>query len=234
MANFVNPGAPGVGTTGDDTILYNALPDSIFSPAFDARSGNDSLTVQIPYTSWEDFDATDNYAGSFTATTRLGFDGGIVIVYNVENVEFDGTAYNDRFHVKLGTSTSGESVKMDGGDGDDHLHLDASMLTSDFSFVVSGSSIASSWGSFSNIESFEIHTGSGNDTIVTGGENDSIYTGTGVDNVSAGAGNDYIYSQGTGGTGSRCPGPSRVREGAGNPGGSCESCALNACAYACA
>jgi Ca2+-binding RTX toxin-like protein len=193
MANYTNPTGTSDATVGNDTILFNAAPTGL-AEVIDALAGNDSLTVQIPYTDPISFDATDNGAGSFTATTHLGPYGGLILAYNVENVEFDGAANNDTFHLQLGASTSGESVKMDGGAGIDLLQLDASKLTSDFNFVVNGSSITSSFGTFSNFETFEIHTGSGNDTITTGSGNDNIYTGIGVDNVSAGAGNDYIYS----------------------------------------
>jgi len=199
MTSYVNPTGTFNGTSGDDTILFNAVPTALVT-AVDALGGNDSLTVQVPYTDPISFDATDNGAGSFTATTRLGPYGGLILVYNVENVEFDGGANNDTFHLQLGASTAGESIKMDGGAGTDLLQLDASRLTSDFTFAVNGSSISCSFGTFTNFETFEIHTGSGNDTIVTGSGNDNIYTGTGIDNVNAGAGNDYIYSQATAGT----------------------------------
>jgi hypothetical protein len=89
MANYVNPTGTFDTTTGDDAILFNTVP-TVLTTAIDALAGNDSLTIQIPYTDPISFDATDNGAGSFTGTTRLGPYDGLILGYNVENVEFDG------------------------------------------------------------------------------------------------------------------------------------------------
>jgi len=200
MSTYTNPTGTFDATAGDDTFKFTAVPSAGTTTAIDALGGHDSLLVQVAFAGAMNFDATDNGGASFTATTRFGPDDGLITVYDVESVEFDGTTNDDTFNVKLGGTTAGEFVKIDGGAGNDSLHLDVSGLTTDFSFVVGGSAIASSWGGFSNLESFEIRTGSGNDTITTGGGNDNISTGTGADNVSAGAGNDYIYSQASSGT----------------------------------
>ena len=200
MSTYTNPTGTFDATAGDDTFKFTAVPSAGTTTAIDALGGHDSLLVQVAFAGAMNFDATDNGGASFTATIRFGPDDGLITVYDVESVEFDGTTNDDTFNVKLGGTTAGEFVKIDGGAGNDSLHLDVSSLTTDFSFVDGGSAIASSWGSFSNLESFEIRTGSGNDTITTGGGNDNISTGTGADNVSAGAGNDYIYSQASSGT----------------------------------
>ena len=200
MSTYTNPTGTFDATAGDDTFTFTAVPSAGTTTAIDALGGHDSLLVQVAFAGAMNFDATDNGGASFTATTRFGPDDGLITVYDVESVEFDGTTNDDTFNVKLGGTTAGEFVKIDGGAGNDSLHLDVSSLTTDFSLVDGGSAIASSWGGFSNLESFEIRTGSGNDTITTGGGNDSISTGTGADNVSAGAGNDYIYSQASSGT----------------------------------
>jgi len=202
MTTYTNPSGTFDATDGDDTIIFNAAPADATTTAIDALGGHDSLFMQFDYSLPVSFDVSDwNNSGAFMSTARYGPYGPLVIVYNVESVELHGTSNNDTFHLQIGKGgTSGLTAVMDGGAGQDLLQLDVSKLSTDFSFVVNGISITSSWGTFTNFEKFEIHTGSGNDTITTGNGNDNIYTGTGVDNVSASAGNDSVYSQSTGGT----------------------------------
>jgi Ca2+-binding RTX toxin-like protein len=202
MATYVNPVGTFDATAGDDSIVFNTAPGDGTTTAIDALGGQDSLLMQVDYSQPVSFDVVDwNNSGSLMTTARYGAYGPLVIVYNAESVELHGTANDDTFHLQLGTGGStGLTATMDGGSGQDLLQLDMSKLSTDCSFVVNGSTIASTWGTFVNFERFEIHTGSGDDTITTGSGNDIIYTGTGVDNVNAGAGNDQIYSQSSSGT----------------------------------
>jgi Ca2+-binding RTX toxin-like protein len=194
MTTYTNPTGTFNATGGDDTIVFNTVPAN--TVAIDALAGNDSLLVQFDYFQGLTYDASDwNNSGAFMATA------GSIIVWNVEQVEFHGTSNNDTFHLQLGTGgSSGLSAVMDGGAGDDLLKFDWSKTSTGMSFVVNGSAITSSWGTFTNFERFEIHAGSGNDTITTSSGNDNIYTGAGVDTVIAGAGTDFIYSESSGGT----------------------------------
>jgi len=95
---------------------------------------------------------------------------------------------------------AGVSVALDGGAGEDFLNLDWSRQSGGLNFILNGGAITSNWGSFSSFERFEIHTGSGNDTITTGAANDLIYSGTGFDTVNTGGGNDQIFCQSSGGS----------------------------------
>jgi Ca2+-binding RTX toxin-like protein len=200
MTTYTNPTGTFDGTTGDDTFVFNVKPSGI--TYIDALGGTDSLLVQFDYGFGLTYDASDVFnTGTLNAGVSLSpFEPASIGVNNVESVELHGTSNNDTFHLQVGSDVAGLTVVMDGGAGQDLLKLDWSKQSAGLSFVMNGSAITSNWGTFSNFETFEIHTGSGNDTITTGGGNDTVYTGTGVDNVSTGAGNDQIYSQSSGGS----------------------------------
>ena len=200
MTQYVNPTGTFNATNGDDTFTFTAPPNQV-SVAIDALSGNDSLLVDINSPYRLIFDVTDVFnSGTFQATVRFDPFDVPILVWNVENVDLRGTSSDDTFNLKLGSNISSLSVVMDGRAGQDQLTFDWSNLTTGISFVVSGSAISSSWGTFSNFEKFELRAGSGNDTMVTGSGNDNVYTGTGFDDVRTGAGNDFIFSQSSGGT----------------------------------
>ena len=200
MAVFVNPKGIFVATDGDDTLIFDTPPNE--SIVIDALDGHDDLVIHVDWGAGATFDAWDLYntgvlygnAGSFANPAAGG-----IIIYNAESVDYVGTAFNDTFDLKLGSNTAGLSVSMDGGAGQDLLKFNGSLLTTGLSFFVSGGSITSSFGSFANFETFEIHSGSGNDNITTGGGDDQIYSGSGVDNVNTGSGNDQVFGASTGG-----------------------------------
>jgi Ca2+-binding RTX toxin-like protein len=200
MTTYTNPTGTFDATSGDDAIIFNVAPTAIAS--VDALTGNDSLLIQFDYPFGLTYDISDAFnVGTLSAGVSLSpFAPWSVGAQDVENVEIHGTSSNDTFDLQLGSNISALSVTLDGGAGQDLLKFDWSKLTTGISFVVSGSTITSSWGTFSNFETFELRAGSGNDTITTGSGNDVVYTGTGVDTVSTGDGNDTVYSQSSGGT----------------------------------
>ena len=202
MTTYTNPTGTLTATEGDDTIVFTALPaPSPYPFAYlDALGGQDSLTVQVPYSGTQFVSVLDQFgAGYFNVGITFGAYEGQISVNNLEAVNIQGGSGNDRFNLQVGTIAS-LSVSLDGGAGDDLLKFDWSNLTSNFTFVVSGSAITSTYGSFSSFESFELHAGAGDDTITTGTGNDNIYTGTGADSVNAGGGNDFVYSQSSAGS----------------------------------
>ena len=199
MGIYVNRTGTFDATDGNDSIIFNVMPALGNVVAIDALGGIDSILVQFDAPSPLTFNVLES-SGAFSTTVRYEPYGALIAVWNVENVDLRGSANNDIFDLKLGPATSGFDVRMDGGAGQDSLNFDWSKLNIGITFQLSGSTITSSWGSFSNFEKFELHGGSGNDIITTGAGQDSIYTGGGVDTVNAGAGNDYIFSESTGGT----------------------------------
>ncbi len=199
MTDYTNPTGTFNATEGDDKFVFTSFP-AFPGTYIDALGGNDRLIVQIDYDLPMFFDVVDwNGGSSFRASASSPY-ATAASVYGVENVDFRGTSHDDTFNLKLVTTTLANAVTMDGSAGADLLNFDWSKLTTGVSFVVNSSAITSTYGSFSNFEIFEIHAGSGNDTITTGSGRDNIYTGAGVDTVNAGAGIDFVYTEATSGT----------------------------------
>ena len=99
---------------------------------------------------------------------------------NIERFQITGTSGDDNIIVGSGDDT------VNGGDGIDFLTDDFSASTSDLTFNPTGTSIT-------NIERFNLTTGSGNDSItLTGIYNDTLTTGTGDDTINPGRGIDYV------------------------------------------
>lgn len=200
MATYTNPAGTFNATSGDDNFIVNTAPTSV--TFIDALAGRDTLSIQFDYGFGLSYEIIDIFnEGTLTAGVNLSpYSSDGVRVMNVEAVDIHGTSNNDNFRLQLGATVGGLSVALDGGAGTDFLYFDLSKQSAGLYFVADGSSIASSWGSFSNFERFEIRSGSGNDIIKTGALNDVVRSGTGVDNVSTGAGNDEIYTQASGGS----------------------------------
>ena len=113
------------------------------------------------------------------------------------NDTVNGGAGNDIINAGTGNDT------VNGGDGTDTLTDDFSGSTSNLTFDTTGTTIITPTGSsYSNVEAFNLTTGSGNDTIklkdycndtiATGAGNDTINSGLGYDNVDGGASNDLL------------------------------------------
>ena len=146
---------------------------------------------------------------------------------NIEAVEVIGSNYDDVLVALNGENIDGTAYTMnsmiDGGEGFDRLVADYSGRTEDLMFMLndygsSGSVDVNSYMTnyyshinFTNIESFLLNSGSGNDNINLGYDNfsnDVVNAGAGDDFISAGLGNDivnggrgsdtFIYEQGHG------------------------------------
>ena len=202
MPTYTNPTGTFNATEGDDSFVFDTLlPGDGSAAAIDALGGTDSLLFTMAIASQMDVRVIDTFdTGSLNAILHLSPFGPYLSVDNIESVDIRGGTGSDAFRLELGSSISGLTVVMNGGTGEDSLYFDWSMQTTGLSFVVSGTAITSSWGTFTNFETFEIHGGSGNDTITTGGNDDSVYTGSGSDIVNTGAGDDEIYSLSTAGS----------------------------------
>ncbi|NCS46401.1 MAG: calcium-binding protein [Microcystis aeruginosa BS11-05] len=181
------------GTSGDDTISPLRGQDNV-----DGGAGNDLLIV----------DYSGNTSGygiysSLSPTGTGGFNG-----YFYTN-DVNGGVGNDSIYAGSGDDT------VNGGDGIDLLGDDFSASTSNLTFNFAGATPVTPTGtSITNIERFDLTTGSGkdsitltgiyNDALTTGAGDDTINPGRGIDNVEGGDGNDLLivdYSGNTSGYG---------------------------------
>jgi Ca2+-binding RTX toxin-like protein len=175
------------GTSGDDTISPLRGQDNV-----DGGAGNDLLIV----------DYSGNTSGygiysSLSPTGTGGFNGyfytndGVdrVDYTNIERFQITGTSGDDNIIVGSGDDT------VNGGDGIDFLTDDFSASTSNLTFNFAGATPVTPTGtSITNIERFNLTTGSGNDSItLTGIYNDTLTTGAGDDTINPGRGyGDYV------------------------------------------
>ena len=128
-----------------------------------------------------------------------------VYYQNIERFQITGTSANDNIIVGSGNDT------VNGGDGVDVLTDDFSASTNNLTFDFGGTTPITPTGtSITNIERFNLTTGSGNDSITlkgmyadslsTGAGDDTINPGRGNDNVNGGAGNDLLIVDYSGST----------------------------------
>jgi len=201
VPTYTDPTGTFAASADPDNFVFTRAPSEI--TAIDALAGIDTVNVDFgpAVTDPISFQAIDTYnSGELDAFIQTGPYNPTIWIMNAEVVNYRGGVGDDGFQLKIGPQTSGLSVTFDGNAGNDTLNFDFSLRTDDFTFLVNGATITSSFGTFSNFEQYVIHAGAGNDTIQTGDGRDDISTGTGVDTVHAGGGNDSIYSQSTGGT----------------------------------
>ena len=103
------------------------------------------------------------------------------------NDTLDGGAGNDTLTVGGGNDT------VDGGNDDDLLTVNYATETAAVTTVGASFTDGSDTSVvFSNIERFNVSTGSGNDSITTLGGADVINAGTGIDTVNGGLGDDLL------------------------------------------
>jgi len=84
---------------------------------------------------------------------------------------------------------------IDGGGGIDKVSADFSSSNNNLTFDLTGiTSVVPTGSSYTNVESLNLKTGSGNDTIkLKGNYNDQISTGAGDDTINAGLGIDTVF-----------------------------------------
>ena len=209
---FAGEGANTIsGLAGDKTIHTGAGADTITltsgNSTIYAGDGAHTITVTSGHNTIFGGSGVDTIAvtgggnyidagnGANTLTSGTGND---TIVSGVDTDTITTGAGDDRIVVKGGTDG------VAAGAGNDTLVVDYSTATSDvtsspiagtFADGYAGSITQGAGGTatFAGFETFDITTGSGNDSITTGDGNDTINTGAGVDYVHAGGGADLIY-----------------------------------------
>jgi Ca2+-binding RTX toxin-like protein len=192
-----------IGGAGDDTINAGTGSDNVVG-----GTGNDLLIINysssttpiFPYPSNTIADnGTNGYSGvyydpgagnysTFSEIERFDITGGSgddYLLGGKNNDALKGGAGNDFLDGGGGTDT------IDGGAGNDIALINLSTLTTAVTASVStGGTVGGV--TFSNIEAFNLTTGSGNDSLTGGGLDDTITGGAGNDTIDAGTGNDTI------------------------------------------
>ncbi len=178
------------GGNGND-YLY----DSGSGSTLDGGAGWDRLAIDRS-------DLTANVTASFTpgGTNTITLPDGTTI-RNIEVLVLSTGSGDDTvsFTVPAGYAGSEELFSWDGGAGFDTVMADFSAATGDMtSYVLDGTyhivppPTYGPGADFTNVESFRITGGSGNDTLIGGGYDDTLAGGGGADTLNGYAGNDVL------------------------------------------
>ncbi|MEA5532568.1 calcium-binding protein [Crocosphaera sp. XPORK-15E] len=199
------------GTSGNDTIRPLRGQDLV-----DGGAGIDVLILDYTLNIYDGLVSSiaSNGSGGFNGNYSANYTfGGTdkVTFSNIEQFQLTGTSKSDTIVTGDGNDTinggegddwitpgAGNNI-VDGGNGTDKIFYNFSSSTSNLTLdVPQGISIAPSGSSYTNIEAFDLITGSGNDIIKLQGRfNDTLTLGGGNDTVNPGFGNDVV----DGGTG---------------------------------
>ncbi|MGX7895688.1 beta strand repeat-containing protein [Tsuneonella sp. HG222] len=186
MVNFENVGLEG--GSGDDTFMLTRLG----TVALRGGEGRDSLTIAVP--------ASDAFSAQLTANGSGSMEGtlGDIRFTSFETLSLTGSAGDDR--VAFFGVVAAADLVIDGAGGTDTLNLRVpTNFTDSVTVSVSGSTLNSPFGSFSNFANYEIETGTGADSITTGAGNDIVipsyvFNRGGPDTVDTGAGDDKVIA----------------------------------------
>ncbi|MFK0731561.1 MAG: hypothetical protein ACIWVG_10430, partial [Gloeotrichia echinulata HAB0833] len=183
------------GQGGTDTLNGDAGSDRVDGGDGDdllnGGSGDDDNSIRIR----SDFNGQDNaglYGGAGN-DTLLGEDGNDYLEGGTGNDSLDGGAGDDTLIPGDGIDT------IIGGEGSDYAFIDRSTRTTNLNIIYTN---ASAFGVGSEIpirevETVDVYSGSGNDTInisAATGTND-VQAGAGNDNITTSIGNDRLYGE---------------------------------------
>jgi Ca2+-binding RTX toxin-like protein len=217
------------GRTGNDHLFGGDGNDTMYLDDFgpgdtvDGGTGTDTLILTL--TAGDD---TLN-AGTLTNVTNVeafqisGGNGNDIITGSLGNDTLNGNSGNDTLTGGGGNDTLNGGTGVDhlfGGDGDDYMTLDdySASDTADGGIgndtltvtLTSGNDTFAPGANLTNIESYVVYGGDGNDTITGGtgadvlvgeGGNDTLTGGGGADSLTGGAGTDtfrYVATSDTG------------------------------------
>ncbi|MBE9107004.1 hypothetical protein IQ229_19345 [Nostoc cf. edaphicum LEGE 07299] len=211
------------GGTGNDTYIVDSLGDSIIE---NANEGTDAVQSSVDWTLGDNLEyltltGTDAINGTGNAlnnrisgntvnNTLIGGDGNDSLNGQAGNDNLDAGAGNDSLNGGAGNDSLSGGAGNDyfepgtgidnvvGGLGNDDLSLNLSSATGNIvvNYTNSNAGTVSNGTTFSEIESINLTTGSGNDIINLGAAVDSnVRSGSGQDTITTGAGNDYLYGE---------------------------------------
>jgi Ca2+-binding RTX toxin-like protein len=133
----------------------------------------------------------DNFVVSASDTqVRINSGTTQIRLVNVENLEFNGQAGNDRLTVNSTAGTALTNISFYGGDGNDTVNA-AGATVAIYAFDDVGNDTLTGGSADDSLSG-----GLGNDRLLGGAGNDSLSSGLGNDQVSGGAGNDQLYNDG--------------------------------------
>ncbi|BAZ50193.1 hemolysin-type calcium-binding protein [Nostoc sp. NIES-4103] len=193
--------------SGNDTINVTYVGNA----NIDGNVGNDSITTG---------NGSDNlYGGSGNDTLNAG----------AGNDTLGNSIYGEAGNDVLNAGDGDDSIylndgnlnveQIDGGQGFDYVQWDVTFNSTNLTFIYTNSAngTVSNGSTFKNIESLELYTGNGNDTInVTALGNAEIYTNGGNDSITTGNGNDTLEGGDGNDTLNAGAGNDRLSDGAGN------------------
>ena len=194
----VNAAATADGGDGIDRLIVRGVNASFANATFDL-SGSGSFGT-IAYSHFENFTYIADIAGPAVGVTAGNGDDVLMGTDLADTLDggrgvnqLSGYGGDDTLKTGIGTAIS----ILDGGDGRDTAELDMGADTRNLFINLPGYPIDPAADSFTpvqfvNIERLNATTGSGNDTIIGGFDNDVIYSGAGNDDVSSTGGSDYI------------------------------------------
>ncbi len=191
------------GTTGDDTIIASAAPQTLVG-----LGGNDTLSASRGAVTLDGGAGNDTLFGGAWADKLFGGDGNDVLKLGAGDFA-DGGAGRDTFVVIAGST--GSSVK--GGDGTDRLRADYSSFNAPLVVdlaPVGNSGTLPSGIAFTGIEIIDVTGGRGNDLITGNSGANRLLGGAGADVLNGGEGNDLLDA----GIGARAPEPVYTAGGA--------------------
>jgi Ca2+-binding RTX toxin-like protein len=197
------------GLAGDDSLNGGAGDDTINAGTGNTENvvggtGNDLLIINYSSSNTRIFplatlvdNGANGYSGSYSDTTTnytvfseierfdiTGGSGNDNLVGGKNNDALKGGAGNDVLDGGGGTDT------IDGGAGNDTAIINLSTQT--IALTASVGTGAVGGVTFSNIEAFNLTTGSGNDSLTGGGLNDTLVGGAGNDTMNGLAGDDSL------------------------------------------
>ena len=118
MATYENPTGHVTGTSDADIFRYNAPLAA--SATVDGEGGVDQLIVDRGSDQASSFRAHDSFNdGTFSGTVQYGPYDPRITFFDIEELAFTGSGFNDLFDIKVGTASSARPMNVDGAAGID-------------------------------------------------------------------------------------------------------------------
>jgi Ca2+-binding RTX toxin-like protein len=180
-----------IGGSGDDTFNFGNLGGSVghyIWDTVDGGAGKNTLTVN---------DSSDTHAVSISTWSGIKITEASAEIdpQNVQTINVTSGSGNDSFDFR---NTTGVVLHVNGGSGINSAYLDFSAQSAAVSFTLNtapnGVTTLSNGDSLENIQTLDLITGSGADTLTTGSGDDTVDAGAGANLIYGGAGNDSLLA----------------------------------------